>query len=86
LSVFNDVIGQKLQGDKSVEGYVLGLIDDTHAAATELLDNVVMRDGPADHSGDSGIWSPHLTDAATASQRMTGAWCPVPLSSPYSLS
>jgi hypothetical protein len=49
LSVFNDVIGQKLQGDKSVEGYVLGLIDDTHAATTKLLDNPVVRDGLADH-------------------------------------
>jgi hypothetical protein len=49
LSVFDDVIGQKLQGHKSVEGYVLGLVDNTHSATAELLDDPVVRDGLADH-------------------------------------
>src|ERR1700685_4073890 len=49
LIVFDDFIGQKIQGDKSVEGYVLGLIDDTHAATTKLLEDPVVRDGLADH-------------------------------------
>ena len=51
LGVFGDVIGQELQGDKAVEGYVLGLVDHTHPAATQLLDDAVVRDGLADHSG-----------------------------------
>src|SRR5580658_2020322 len=49
LSVFDDVSGQKLQSDKSAEGYVLGLVDDTHAATTKLFDDPVVRDGLADH-------------------------------------
>ena len=33
-----------------MEGYVFGLVDDTHAAATKLLDDAIVRDGLADHS------------------------------------
>ena len=55
LSVFDDVIGQKLQGDKSVEGYVLGLVDDTHAATTKLFDDAVVRDGLADQFANSSL-------------------------------
>jgi len=33
LGVFGYFFGQKLQGNKSVEGYVLSLVDDAHAAA-----------------------------------------------------
>ena len=60
LSVFGDVNGQKLQGYKSVEGCVLGLVDNPHAAATQLLDDAVVRDGLADHylashSGDAWL-------------------------------
>ena len=31
---------------------VLGLVDDTHPAAAELLDNAIVRDGLADHWAD----------------------------------
>jgi len=48
LGVFGDVIGQKLQRDKPVQGYILCLIDNTHAAATELLGDAVVRNGLAD--------------------------------------
>jgi hypothetical protein len=44
LGVFGDVLRQKLQGDKPVQGQVLGLVDHTHTAATELLDDAVVRD------------------------------------------
>jgi hypothetical protein len=37
LSVLGDVIGQKLQHYKSVESYVLGLVDNTHSAATRAF-------------------------------------------------
>ena len=49
LGVFGHFIGQKLQRDESVQGYVLCLVDDTHAAAAEFLENAVMRDDLADH-------------------------------------
>ena len=49
LRVSGDFIGQEFQGDKSAQPGVLGLVDDPHPAATELLDNAVVRDGLADH-------------------------------------
>ena len=47
--VFDNLIGQKLQGHISVEGYVFCLVDHTHAATTEFLEDAVVRDGPANH-------------------------------------
>ena len=49
LGVSGDVVGQKLEGNKAVQPGVFGFIDHTHAAATDLLDNAVVRDGPTDH-------------------------------------
>jgi len=49
LGVSDDVIGQKFEGHKAVEGYVLGLVDDAHPTPAELLENAVVRDGLADH-------------------------------------
>ena len=40
---------QEFQGDKPVQGYVLGLVDHTPAATTKLLDDAVVRDGLANH-------------------------------------
>ena len=51
LRIFGDFIGQELESDEAAEFYVLGFIDDTHAAAAELLGNAVMRNGLADHAG-----------------------------------
>jgi len=59
LGVLGDIIGQKLQGDKSVQGYVLGLIDNTHPATAELLDDAVVRDGLADHAEEFAPWRNH---------------------------
>ncbi len=42
LGVFGYRIRQKLQGDKAAQGYVLSLIDHTHAAAAKLLDYAVV--------------------------------------------
>jgi len=36
-----------------VQGYVLGLVDHTHPAAAELLDDPVVRNGLADHAAVS---------------------------------
>ena len=49
LCISGNVIGQKFEGDKAVETHVLGLVDHTHAATAELLDDAVVRDGLADH-------------------------------------
>ena len=49
LRVLGNLVGQKLQGDKAAQGDVLGLIDDPHAAAAQLLEDAVVRDGLADH-------------------------------------
>jgi hypothetical protein len=48
LRISSNFVGQELQGDKPVQGYVFGLVDHTHPATTELLDNAVVRDGLAD--------------------------------------
>ena len=48
LRVFGHVVGQELEGDKAAELHVLGLVDHTHPAAAELLDDAVVRDGLAD--------------------------------------
>ncbi len=49
LRISGDLIGQEFQGDEAAELGVLSLIDDTHTATAELLDDAVVRDGLADH-------------------------------------
>ena len=39
---------QELQGNKAVQPGVLGLVDHTHTAAAEFLDDAVVRNGLAD--------------------------------------
>ena len=36
---------QEFQSDEAVESSVFGLVDNTHASATELFDDSVMRNG-----------------------------------------
>jgi len=71
LGVFGYFFGQKLQPDKSVEGYVLSFVDHAHAATADLLDDAVVAQLKADegtlaecpvaHRGK--LRSPHLTQA-----------------------
>ena len=49
LRVSGDFLGQELQGHKAVQPGVLGLVDHTHPATAQLLDDAVVRDGLADH-------------------------------------
>src|SRR6267143_1622908 len=58
LRVACDVFGKELQRDETMEASILGLVDDSHTAATELLDDVVMRDGLADHGQDRNLGLP----------------------------
>ena len=48
LRVFGYVVGQELEGHKAIELHVLGLVDHTHPAAAQLLDDAVMGEGFAD--------------------------------------
>src|SRR5262249_843387 len=48
LWVFCHLVGEKLQRDEAAEFCVLSLVNDTHAAATELLGNAVMGAGLTD--------------------------------------
>jgi hypothetical protein len=49
LRILGNLVRQELQGDKTVQLYVLGFVDDTHSTAAELLDDAIVRDGLADH-------------------------------------
>jgi hypothetical protein len=49
LRVLSHFVRQELQRDEAVQFHILGLIDDAHTAATELLDDAVVRNGLADH-------------------------------------
>jgi hypothetical protein len=40
---------KKLQGHVPAQGFVLGLVHHAHPAATELVDDTVVRDGLANH-------------------------------------
>jgi hypothetical protein len=46
LRVLGDVMGQKLQGNETVQGDVLGLVHQAHPASAEFLHDAVVRDGP----------------------------------------
>src|SRR5215831_17348042 len=49
LGVARDFVGKKLEGNETVKSDVLRLVDNTHPAATELLEDAVMRDCLAEH-------------------------------------
>src|ERR1035438_4765848 len=49
LRILGNLLWEELQGNKTVKLYVLGLIDHTHPAAAELLQDAVVRDGLDDH-------------------------------------
>ena len=53
LRVSRNVVGQKLERYEAVEFHILGLVNHTHAATAQLLDDAVVRDGLADHLGRS---------------------------------
>ena len=45
LAVLGQIFGKKLEGDEAAEARVFGFVDHAHAAATELFDDPVVRDG-----------------------------------------
>ena len=70
LGITGNIFRQKLQGHETAQLQVFGLVDNAHAAAAELFNNAVMRDGLADHgtvsralqvyvlAGVESIWRP----------------------------
>ena len=69
LQIVGYVIREELQSHESAEARVLGLINNTHTAAAELLNDAVVRDDLADHSEMRVLVPLHLKDAASARQR-----------------
>jgi hypothetical protein len=51
LLVLSEIFRRKFQGDESTKLGVLSVVDDTHPAAAELLDDPVVRDGLPDIPG-----------------------------------
>src|ERR1039458_928883 len=51
LRVFAYVVRQEFERDKATDFDILSLVDDTHAATAELLDDAIVRDGLTDHQG-----------------------------------
>jgi len=54
LRVTGDVFWEKLESNESMKPCVLSFVDDTHPAASQLLDDAVVRDGLTDH-GSAGL-------------------------------
>ena len=50
LRVSGNLLGQEFQSDETMEPGVFGLIDHTHAAAAQLFNDAVVRDGLPDHA------------------------------------
>jgi hypothetical protein len=69
LGIVSYFFRQELQSYESAKARVLSLVDNTHAAAAELLDDAVVRDDLADHSEMRALVPLHLKDAAPDSQR-----------------
>ena len=51
LRVAGNLIGQELQRHKTVKPNVFSLVDHTHPATAEFLNDAVVRDGLANHQG-----------------------------------
>ena len=56
LGIAQQVIGQELQGDESVELRALGFVDRTHAALAELLEDLVVANNLAKDAGPILPW------------------------------
>src|SRR5437867_5238134 len=49
LSVSGNLLRQELQGHETMEPDIFGLVNDTHAATAQLLQDAVVRNGLAEH-------------------------------------
>ncbi len=75
LRVFGYLIRQELESYKAAEFEILGLVNHTHAATTELFDNSVVRDGLADHWRESYVCEKGKSmKAAALANSQNGSW------------
>src|SRR6516164_3695363 len=63
--VARHVLRQELQGDSTAELGVFGLVDHAHSAATELLQDAVVRNDLADHTKSSSVLRSSKTDKSS---------------------
>src|ERR1700746_3615379 len=49
IGILGDVVRQKFQRDEAAQLGVLGLVDNTHAAATKLFHDAILSESLADH-------------------------------------
>ena len=54
LRIADEIVREEFQRGKPAEPRVFGLVDHTHAAAAQLLDDAIVRDGLANHRGGVG--------------------------------
>jgi hypothetical protein len=56
LAILSNVFRKEFEGDEAIEAGVFGLIDDAHAATTQLFNNAVVGNSLADHGRKANIW------------------------------
>jgi hypothetical protein len=54
-------VGEEFQGYGAGESQILGFVDDPHAAFTELLEDLIVRNDLADHGNVTGVNDPYGT-------------------------
>jgi hypothetical protein len=57
LRVMIHIFGQEFQGDEATKLGVFSLVNHTHPAAAQLLQDAVVRDGLDDHEGYCSVLS-----------------------------
>ena len=72
LRVTGNVLRQELEGDEPMQPRVLSLVNHTHAATPQPLQDAVMRDGLANHLGRLALWRDHIRGQAAGSQSIAG--------------
>jgi len=76
LCVFGDFVRQELQGDKAAQLYILSLINHTHAATADFLDDAVVRNGLPDERVGTNHSAAILGCESWASQRTVASTMP----------
>ncbi len=52
LGIFGHIVRQEFEGDETMKPGVFSLINHSHTAAANFLDNAIVRDGLADHCAE----------------------------------
>ena len=56
FGVASEIRREEFQRDRAVELEVLGFVDNTHSATAELLEDLVVGNGLADHGNLHGVY------------------------------